>query len=176
MGKSKEQVKDLSYSIYRVSTALSEIMEMIENNEGEVTDAIYESLEHFMKKQEQNIEQAVLLYHQLNAENDAIDQEISRLKNLKESRNRKINAITNILKKIIPAGKSVLTPLIELKWRKSTQLQVDDFEIDWDELDKLGLVKIVKTVDKVKARQLLKDTQVLPKGLSLIEVDNLIIK
>lgn len=177
MAKTKsEQVKGITFGLYRVNQALAEIMDMIAQNDGEVTDAVSESLQHFIAKNEKHIEDAAMLYHQLNSEITTIETEIQRLKSLATERQKKIEALTQALKKVIPAGKNIETPLFTIKWRKSSQLQVDDFAIDWNELEQLGLVKITKTVDKIQARQLLKEKQVLPQGLSLVTVDNMIIK
>lgn len=108
------------------------------------------------------------------AESDAIDQEIKRLKAMKESRDKKIDWLKESVKKamLVSGIEKVESPLFKLSVRRSEAVEVDLVEALPNAFQN---VKNVVTADKVAIKEAIKRGENVT-GARLIENFNLQIK
>ena len=108
------------------------------------------------------------------AESDAIDQEIKRLKAMKESRDKKIDWLKESVKKamLVSGIEKVESPLFKLSVRRSEAVEVDVVEALPSAFQN---VKNVVTADKVAIKEAIKRGENIT-GARLIENFNLQIK
>ena len=108
------------------------------------------------------------------AESDAIDQEIKRLKAMKDSREKKIEWLTESVKKamLVSGIEKVESPLFKLAVRRSEAVEVDMVEALPNAFQN---VKNVITADKVAIKEAIKRGENVT-GARLIENFNLQIK
>lgn len=108
------------------------------------------------------------------AESDAIDQEIKRLKAMKESREKKIEWLKESVKKamLVSGIEKVESPLFKLSVRRSEAVEVDVVEALPNAFQN---VKNVVTADKVAIKEAIKRGENIT-GARLVENFNLQIK
>ena len=108
------------------------------------------------------------------AESDAIDQEIKRLKAMKESREKKIEWLKESVKKamLVSGIEKVESPLFKLSVRRSEAVEVDLVEALPNAFQN---VKNVVTADKVAIKEAIKRGENIT-GARLVENFNLHIK
>ena len=108
------------------------------------------------------------------AESDAIDQEIKRLKAMKDSREKKIEWLKESLKKamLVSGIEKVESPLFKLSVRRSEAVEVDLVEALPNAFQN---VKNVVTADKVAIKEAIKRGEFV-MGARLVENFNLQIK
>ena len=108
------------------------------------------------------------------AESDAIDQEIKRLKAMKESRDKKIEWLRESVKKamLISGIEKVESPLFKISMRRSEAVEVDVVEALPNAFQN---VKNVITADKVAIKEAIKRGENV-LGARLVENFNLQIK
>ena len=108
------------------------------------------------------------------AESDAIDQEIKRLKAMKESRDKKIDWLKESVKKamLVSGIEKVESPLFKLSVRRSEAVEVDVVEALPSAFQN---VKNVVTADKVAIKEAIKRGEFV-MGARIIENFNLQIK
>ena len=108
------------------------------------------------------------------AESDAIDQEIKRLKAMKESRDKKVEWLKESVKKamLVSGIEKVESPLFKLSVRRSEAVEVDLVEALPNAFQN---VKNVVTADKVAIKEAIKRGENIT-GARLIENFNLQIK
>jgi hypothetical protein len=108
------------------------------------------------------------------SESDAIDAEIKRLKTMKESRDKKVNWLTESLKKamLVSGIEKIESPLFKISLRRSEAVEVEIPEalpVDWQ------VKKITITADKVAIKKAIKEGYSIT-GARLVENFNLSIK
>ena len=108
------------------------------------------------------------------AESDAIDQEIKRLKAMKESRDKKVEWLKESVKKamLVSGIEKVESPLFKLSVRRSEAVEVDVVEALPTAFQN---VKNVVTADKVAIKEAIKRGEFV-MGARLVENFNLQIK
>jgi hypothetical protein len=108
------------------------------------------------------------------AESDAIDQEIKRLKSMKDSREKKIEWLKESVKKamLVSGIEKVESPLFKLALRRSEAVEVDLVEALPNAFQN---VKNVVTADKVAIKEAIKRGENIT-GARLVENFNLQIK
>ena len=108
------------------------------------------------------------------AESDAIDQEIKRLKAMKESRDKKVEWLKESVKKamLVSGIEKVESPLFKLSVRRSEAVEVDVVEALPSAFQN---VKNVVTADKVAIKEAIKRGEFV-MGARLVENFNLQIK
>ena len=108
------------------------------------------------------------------AESDAIDQEIKRLKAMKESRDKKVEWLKESVKKamLVSGIEKVESPLFKLSMRRSEAVEVDVVEALPSAFQN---VKNVVTADKVAIKEAIKRGEFV-MGARIIENFNLHIK
>jgi hypothetical protein len=108
------------------------------------------------------------------AESDAIDQEIKRLKAMKESRDKKVEWLKESVKKamLVSGIEKVESPLFKLSVRRSEAVEVDLVEALPNSFQN---VKNVVTADKVAIKEAIKRGENIT-GARLVENFNLQIK
>ena len=108
------------------------------------------------------------------AESDAIDQEIKRLKAMKESRDKKVEWLKESVKKamLVSGIEKVESPLFKLSVRRSEAVEVDVVEALPSAFQN---VKNVVTADKVAIKEAIKRGENIT-GARLVENFNLQIK
>lgn len=108
------------------------------------------------------------------AESDAIDQEIKRLKAMKESRDKKVEWLKESVKKamLVSGIEKVESPLFKLSVRRSEAVEVDVVEALPTSFQN---VKNVVTADKVAIKEAIKRGEFV-MGARIIENFNLQIK
>ena len=108
------------------------------------------------------------------AESDAIDQEIKRLKAMKESRDKKVEWLKESVKKamLVSGIEKVESPLFKLSVRRSEAVEVDVVEALPSSFQN---VKNVVTADKVAIKEAIKRGE-FGMGARIIENFNLQIK
>jgi hypothetical protein len=108
------------------------------------------------------------------SESDAIDAEIKRLKAMKESRDKKVNWLTESLKKamLVSGIEKIDSPLFKISLRRSEAVEVEIPEalpVDWQ------VKKVTITADKVAIKKAIKEGYAIT-GARLVENFNLSIK
>jgi hypothetical protein len=108
------------------------------------------------------------------SESDQIDAEIKRLKEMKESRDKKVTWLTESLKKamIVSGIEKIESPLFKISLRRSEAVEVEIPEalpVDWQ------VKKVTITADKVAIKKAIKEGYSIT-GARLLENFNLQIK
>jgi hypothetical protein len=108
------------------------------------------------------------------SESDAIDAEIKRLKTMKESRDKKVNWLTESLKKamLVSGIEKIESPLFKISLRRSEAVEVDVVEALPASFQN---VKNVVTADKMAIKEAIKKGENV-FGARIIENFNLSIK
>ena len=108
------------------------------------------------------------------SESDAIDAEIKRLKAMKESRDKKVNWLTESLKKamLVSGIEKIESPLFKISLRRSEAVEVEIPEalpVDWQ------VKKVTITADKVAIKKAIKEGYSIT-GARIVENFNISIK
>lgn len=144
---------------------------------GEMLPEAEQAINGLALGKEQVIHSVAMVNIQGSAVVDMIDTEIKRLQALKQSAESKVNTAKRLLSKMIPQGEKVEFADVKISWRKSTEVLTDEF-IDLEDLEKTypDLVRVKRELSKSAAKELHKNTGMLPSGISIITKQNLQVK
>jgi len=119
-----------------------------------------------------------LLFKNLSAFQESITTEIKNLTERKKFLQNKIDSIKNYLQNNLKQGEKFNEPTFSISWRKSESIEIDPILFSEVKFAKEfpDCVKTKIEVDKVKLKELIKTTGVLPDGIELTQKQNLIIK
>lgn len=187
MAKTKEKAKEIFYlqkNVYEVDERISVLLRAsVDLETGEIKDD-GKFLQFAEKAQDQKAEiihSAVGEY--FNAENyvNMVDAEIERLEKLKAPAKRYANYVKDQIKKSIQEGENFEFPNAKISWRKSSAIEVDEFDLmPLEELIKIDPKAVSKkevyTLDKKYMTELAKAELPLPKGVRLVTKNNIQIK
>lgn len=161
-------------SIFNIQSDYIELMNQIEDNEGEITPEISEQLDITREQLEDKATSYCYLSKQIDVDNDQIDAEISRLQALK-SYKAKIQAELKerVSEAMVRFGiDKIEKNNLKLSFRASKQLII----IEGAKIPKkFQIVKMNTVVDKAKLKAHIDSGKKL-KGVSILEKKNLQIK
>lgn len=161
-------------SIFNIQSDYIELMNQIEDNEGEITPEISEQLDITREQLEDKATSYCYLSKQIDVDNDQIDAEISRLQALK-SYKAKIQAELKerVSEAMVRFGiDKIEKNNLKLSFRASKQLII----IEGTKIPKqFQIVKMNTVVDKAKLKAHIDSGKKL-KGVSILEKKNLQIK
>lgn len=101
----------------------SEMQSLIDPETGELTD--YESFMQLSMERDAKIENTLLWSKNLQSEADAINAEIKKLQERKMSAQKKATSLLGYAEEAL-AGDLFKTPRVEVKYRKSTAVEIED--------------------------------------------------
>jgi len=134
--------------------------------------------EELSLERSEKIQNISLLFKNLSAFQDAITAEIKSLTERKKILQNKLDSVKNYLQNNLAQGEKFNEPTFSISWRKSESIEIDPILFCEEKFAKEfpDLVKTKIEVDKVKLKELIKTTGVLPDGIELTQKNNLIIK
>lgn len=135
----------LGFKLWNIN---SRIEECIDNETGEILEE--ELLNELEQDKENLIEDTALVYKNLNAELEALTNEIKNMQERKKSVENKIDTIKRILKESLK-GQKIKTARVSISYRKTQAVQITN-------LDKIPqeYIKIKKEADKTAIKKALK--------------------
>jgi len=107
-----------------------QITALIDPETGEITD--YEKLGELQIEREAKIESLACYYKDLQGDAEKIKAEIERLKGRLEATTKSCDSLKNYLSSIL-AGQKYKTAKVDIGWRKSTKVVIDDASTITDE-------------------------------------------
>lgn len=127
-----------------------------------------ELLEELERNKEELLEDAALTIKNLNAELDALRNEIKQMTERKQRAERNIDTLKKVLKESLN-GEKIKTPRVQVTYRKSQSVNILN-------LDKIPskFIKIKKEADKTAIKKALKAGEV--EGAEVIQNTSIIIK
>ena len=133
---------------FRIWSIDKRIEECIDDETGEVLEE--ELLEELEKNKEELLEDAALAIKNLNAELDALKNEIKQMTERKQRAARNIDTLKKVLKESLN-GEKIKTPRVQITYRKSQSVNILN-------LDKIPeqYIKIKKEADKTAIKKALK--------------------
>jgi hypothetical protein len=159
-------------NLYTLTTQAKEIALLLE--EGEFTLEIEQALAITQEQLQEKSLQYTYVIKNFEADSQAIDNEIKRLKAMKEAKGGAIERMKEAVKNAMLAGgiDKIESSLFKLSLRRSEAVEV----VNIDQLPE-NLITVKKTVsaDKVKIKEAIKSGEVIP-GAVIIENFNLQIK
>lgn len=159
-------------NLYNLTTQAKQIALLLE--EGEFTPEIEQDLAITQEQLQEKSLQYTYVIKNFEADSQAIDNEIKRLKAMKESKDNAIDKMKEAVKNAMLASgiDKIESSLFKLSLRRSEAVEV----VSIDQLPE-SLVTVKKTVsaDKVKIKEAIKSGEVVP-GAVIIENFNLQIK
>jgi|GEM_PF-5291738 len=134
--------------------------------------------EELQLERSEKIQNISLLFKNISAFQDAITAEIKSLTERKKILQNKLDSVKNYLQNNLVAGEKFNESNFSISWRKSESIEIDPILFNEVNFAKEfpDLVKTKIEVDKVKLKELIKTTGVLPDGIELVQKQNLIIK
>lgn len=153
----------LGFKLWNIN---SRIEECIDNETGEILEE--ELLNELEQDKENLIEDTALVYKNLNAELEALTNEIKNMQERKKSVENKIDTIKRILKESLK-GQKIKTARVQITYRKTQAVNILN-------LDKIPseFIKIKKEADKTAIKKALKAGEV--EGAEVIQNTSIIIK
>ena len=196
-----EEQKQLNKSLYELELEFYELMLLIEDNEGEITEEVEKKLAINIEELEYKVKGYSFFINKMKAEKIAISEEIQRLRKLADSKDKFIDRLkrslvnaTKLYGTIGKSGNHVLElDTIRLYTRKSSSIEVEDGFTNSDYI-KYGLkdfvskeefIEIVKVLEKEVESVLKIDKQLIKadlkagveiEGVKTIVKENIIIK
>jgi hypothetical protein len=161
-------------SMYQISKDHDILMQIVEDNEGEVTPEIEQALaltfENFTEKAASYA--CIVKHYEDHA--TVVEKEIDRLKKILEQAKKRKELFKQNLEnamKVFQVEK-IDTPLLKLSFRKSEAVEIlDEDQVPQEFKD----VKITESVSKTKIKDAIKEGKVIP-GAQLVTKQNLQIK
>lgn len=147
----------------------SELENCINYETGEVD---YEKMKELQMEKGKKIESIALWIKDLNAESEAIKNEMRSLSERAEQKEKKAISLKKYLSYIL-AGQKFETPKVDISYRKSISVNVVDESIITDE--RFIRVKESRTIDKLALKEALKSGEQI-QGAELVESQNIQIK
>lgn len=153
----------LGFRLWQIN---SRIEECIDDETGEILEE--ELLNELEQDKENLIEDTALAYKNLNAELEALTNEIKNMQERKKSVENKIDTIKRILKESLK-GQKIKTAKISISYRKTQAVQITN-------LDKIPeqYIKIKKEADKTAIKKALKTGEV--EGAEITNNTSIIIR
>ena len=161
-------------TLYEIDSAIANFDFQIDEFTGELLNA--EELDSLQMAREEKIENIALYIKELDAECDAIKNEMNSLRERLTAKENKHDSLMNYLKNFLN-GQRFETPRCRIGYRKSQQVILSgDFE-EWakEYAPDLLTEKVSITPDKTAIKNALKDGRLL-KGATLVDNQNLQIK
>lgn len=159
-------------TLYKISSEFNELLTLIEEAEGEITEEMAQALEI----NEKELQRKALDYNSVIISQKAfittIDEEIKRLQALKKQRQNLIKRLENNLLNAVNLFGEFVAGQFTFKTRKSTVVEVEDVN---GLPSKYKVVKVTEAADKAAIKAAIKAGETI-KGCSLKENINLSIK
>lgn len=161
-------------SIWKINSTYLQIMEEVDLNDGVIDVEIADYMLSNENDLQESLDQILLVIRKSESEVNVIDAEISRLKVLKESKERSVSSFKNIIKKTLELRglSSFDLPTGKVYCRNSESVEISDESL----IPKEYLVEKIKEVpSKTKIKEALKEGKEVP-GASISKNTSLIIK
>lgn len=159
-------------NIYEIDKEIERILSQVDEN-GELPDEAFEELTQLNAERETKIENAACMVVNLTAEAKAIREQENALAQRRKSLENRVAGIKRYLE-YATDGNSFSSPRVQVKWTKSTAVEIDPVVFWQNPADMFIRVKDPE-VDKAAIKQVLKNGGVVP-GASLVEHRNIQIK
>ena len=159
-------------NLYEITREALELASLLETEE--LTPELEQMLVINQEKMEVKVNNYAKVIANIQSDSDAIDQEIKRLKEMKESKERAITRLKDAVREamLVSAIDKIESPLFKLSLRRSESVEVDIVEALPSEFIN---IKNVVTADKVAIKEAIKRGENIT-GARLIENFNLQIK
>jgi len=156
--------------LYKINTLIQNLSENDNFSE--------KDFEELSLERSEKIQNISLLYKNLSAFQESISNEIKSLTERKKILQNKLDSIKNYLASNLKQGEKFNEPTFSISWRKSETIEIDPILFNENKFatDFPNLTKVKIEVDKLKLKEMIKSTGVLPDGIELVQKQNLIIK
>jgi hypothetical protein len=161
-------------NIWKINSTYLHIMEEVDVNEGLINEDIEKHLLSNENDLQETLDQLLLVIRKAESEVNIIDAEISRLKVLKEGKERSVSSFKNIIKKTLELRgmSSFDLPTGKVYFRNSESVEISDESL----IPKEYLVEKIKhTPSKTMIKEALNSGKKVP-GASISKNTSLIIK
>jgi hypothetical protein len=161
-------------SIYNLQSEYIDLMNQIEDNEGELTPELSAQLDITKEQLEDKATSYCYLTKQLDADTDQIDAEIKRLQALKSAKAKLQEELKNRVAEAMQRFgiEKIEKNNLKLSFRKSESLLIDD---DAKVPNQFVKIKMTESVDKVKLKEYIQSGNKI-NGILVITNQNLQIK
>lgn len=141
-------------TIYEIDSA---ILALTDPETGEILD--YDAFEALTMARDEKLENMALWYKELKATATAIRAEELSLSERRRAAERKAEKLKSYLSELT-GGEKFSTPRVQVSWRKSTSLQLEDGFVDWAKYNAAWLLRNREPEpDKTMIRQALQSGQ-----------------
>jgi hypothetical protein len=156
-------------TIYTIEQDYLQLMQEIENAEGEITPEIEEAL----AINETQLESKSIAYNKViqtkKALNTQIDEEIKRLQALKKRNSNLISRLEETLLNAVKIFGTIETAFNKFGTRKSSRIEVENVN---DLPKEFKVIKVTEQADKKALKEAIKNGAEIP-GVTLVECENL---
>lgn len=163
-------------TIYELNQSFSNLMEVLENTEDQVTkDLVKDSLEQLQLQTTEKVENIIKYIKNLESEAKALDEESKRLAERKKTTLKKVDNLKQYLKDFTGSleGKKYNAGIFKLSIRKNApSVNVVDIKAIPKNFIK---TEVVETVDKMEIKKALKNGEII-EGVELISSESISIK
>jgi hypothetical protein len=161
-------------SIYNLQSEYIELMNQIEDNEGELTPELSTQLDITKEQLEDKATSYCYLTKQLDVDTDQIDVEIKRLQALKSAKVKLQEELKNRVSEAMQRFgiEKIEKNNLKLSFRKSESLIIDE---DAKVPNEFVKIKMTESVDKVKLKEYIQSGKKI-KGIVVVTNQNLQIK
>jgi len=160
-------------TLYKIDQA---ILDCIDTETGEILDI--DKLESLQIDREKKIEHCGLWYLEMVADEEKISNEIKRLSERKESINKQAKRLKGYIAFAL-GGRTLETPILSAKWRKSSAVEIMDNERFVKQHQLLGRDDLLSYLElkpnKTAIKQAINDGQTILYA-DIVENNNLVIK
>jgi hypothetical protein len=167
-------------NLYQINQLIKDITQnpVVDEETGEILTDRYDELATLQISKEEIVKHIALSFKDLDGEIDKVDKEVKRIGEIKSRLSKLKERAKKYLQDNLEPGVNIKNLEFEIKWTKSESVEVDDVMIDMNELEKFDseLVRIKKEINKIRVKELLKQSKVLPEGISIVKKQNLTIK
>lgn len=167
----------MKMKLYEINSEIENLLDEIQENGGEISADLENKLTSLELHRSQKIANVCLFYKNLDAFHSALSDEIKSLSQKKKSIESKIEFLKNYLAHNLQEGEKFNETNFSLSWKKSDSVEASPF-IDLNSFAEKypDFVTHKIEIQKLKVKEYIKSTGVIPEGIDYKEKNNLIIK
>lgn len=166
----------MELALYEINKEIEKLIdEYVDIETGELLPEAEQRLDELQLARQEKIVNIGLFVKNINYYIETIKAEKKRLAFLEKTATNKLEFLKNYLKYNLEPGEKIQSPQLNISWRKSVSVEeTDAFNIELIEKSFPNLIRIKKELDKMEAKKILKDVNIV--GLKLVEKNNIQIK